>query len=82
MMSNEIIRRNEELELQYAKAIDTIARLENRVQRLEEENAKLRKQVNTLIRALEIASQIKDYNAQTKHLESVLEKLKEKYGER
>jgi len=82
MMSNEIIRRNEELELQYAKAIDTIARLENRVQRLEEENAKLRKQVNTLMRALEIASQIKDYNAQTKHLESVLEKLKEKYGER
>jgi len=82
MMSNEIIRRNEELELQYAKAIDTIARLENRVQRLEEENAKLRKQVNTLMRALEIASQIKDYNAQTKHLESVLKKLKEKYGER
>ena len=81
-MSNEIIRRNEELELQYAKAIDTIARLENRVQRLEEENAKLRKQVNTLMRALEIASQIKDYNAQTKHLESVLKKLKEKYGER
>jgi len=82
MMNNEIIRRNEELELQYAKAIDTIARLENRVQRLEEENAKLRKQVNTLMRALEIASQIKDYNAQTKHLESVLKKLKEKYGER
>ena len=81
-MSNEIIRRNEELELQYAKAIDIIARLENRVQRLEEENAKLRKQVNTLMRALEIASQIKDYNAQTKHLESVLKKLKEKYGER
>ena len=82
MMNNEIIRRNEELELQYAKAIDTIARLENRVQRLEEENAKLRKQVNTLMRALEIAIQIKDYNVQTKHLESVLKKLKEKYGER
>jgi len=82
MMSNEIIRRNEELEYQYAKAIDTIARLENRVQKLEEENAKLRKQVNTLMRALEIAIQIKDYNVQTKHLESVLKKLKEKYGER
>ncbi len=64
------------------KAIDTIARLEDRVQKLEEENARLRKQVNTLMRALEIASQIKDYNAQTKHLKLVLKKMKEKYGER
>jgi len=82
MMSNEIIRRNEELELQYAKAIDTITRLQNKIKKLEEENAKLRNQVNTLMRALEIASQIKDYNTQTKHLKLVLKKLKEKYGER
>ncbi len=82
MVVNDIIRRNEELQRQYTKAIDTIARLENRVQKLEEENARLRKQVNTLMRALEIASQIKDYNAQTKHLKTVLKKLKEKYGER
>ncbi len=82
MVVNDIIRRNEELQRQYTKAIDTIVRLENRVQKLEEENARLRKQVNTLMRALEIASQIKDYNAQTKHLKTVLKKLKEKYGER
>jgi chromosome segregation ATPase len=82
MVVNDIIRRNEELQRQYTKAIDTIARLENRVQKLEEENARLRKQVNTLMRALEIASQIKDYNAQTKHLKTVLKKMKEKYGER
>ncbi len=82
MVVNDIIRRNEELQRQYTKAIDTIVRLENRVQKLEEENARLRKQVNTLMRALEIASQIKDYNAQTKHLKLVLKKLKEKYGER
>jgi flagellar biosynthesis chaperone FliJ len=80
MVISDIIRRNEELERQYAKAIDTIARLENKIQKLEEENAKLRKQVNTLMRAIEIASQIKDYNAQIEHLKSVLKK--EKYGER
>ncbi len=82
MVVNDIIRRNEELQRQYTKAIDTIVRLENRVQKLEEENARLRKQVNMLMRALEIASQIKDYNAQTKHLKLVLKKMKEKYGER
>jgi len=76
MMSNEIIRRNEELELQYAKAIDTITRLQNKIKKLEEENEKLRRQNDVLRRAFEIAIQIKDYNAQTKHLKSVLRELR------
>jgi len=66
-MTTEIIKRNEELELEYAKAIDTITKLQNRIRKLEEENEMLKKQNNILRRAIEIATQIKDYNAQTKH---------------
>jgi FtsZ-binding cell division protein ZapB len=81
---SEIIRRNEELELQYAKAIDTITRLQNRIKKLEkenislkDENMKLRRQNNILMRAIEIALQIHNAEAQYRHLKAVLEKLRE-----
>ena len=81
---NEIIQQNEELQKQYAKAIDTITRLQNRIKKLEkenitlkDENLKLKRMNNILMRAIEIATQIKDYNAQTRHLQSVLQKLRE-----
>jgi len=81
---SEIIRRNEELELQYHKALNTIAVLERKIAKLQkenkellEENKKLKKYNNILMRAIEIAIQIKDYNAQTRHLQLVLQKLRE-----
>jgi len=77
MTVSEIIRRNEELELQYAKAIDTITRLQNKIKKLEEENMKLRRQNKILMRAIKIAKQIEDYNTQTRHLKSVLRELRE-----
>ncbi|ACR42197.1 cell division protein ZapB [Saccharolobus islandicus] len=84
MTIDEIIQQNEELQRQYAKAINTIASLERKVAKLQreneslkEENKKLRKLNNTLMRAIEIALQIKDYNAQTRHLQLVLQKLRE-----
>jgi Protein of unknown function (DUF904). len=76
MTVSEIIRRNEELELQYAKAIDTITRLQSRIKKLEEENMKLRRQNDILRRAIKIAIQIEDHNAQTIHLKSVLRELR------
>ncbi|WP_062088540.1 cell division protein ZapB [Sulfolobus acidocaldarius] len=88
MTINEIIQQNEELQLRYAKAIDTITKLQNKIARLEkenkellEENKKLKKYNNILMRAIEIALQIKDYNAQTRHLQLVLQKIKEETGE-
>jgi len=88
MTVSEIIRRNEELELQYAKAIDTITKLQNKIARLEkenkellEENKKLRKLNNILYRAMEIALQIHNAEAQYKHLSLVLQKIKEETGE-
>ena len=84
MRVNEIIQQNEELQKQYAKAINTITILERKLeklqkenQRLAEENKKLKKYNNILMRAIEIAIQIKDYNAQTRHLQLVLQKLRE-----
>jgi uncharacterized protein YoxC len=88
---NEIIKENRELELQYHKALNTIAALERKIARLQrenqqlkeenkellEENKKLKKYNNILYRAMEIALQIKDYNAQTRHLQLVLQKLRE-----
>ena len=84
MTVSEIIRRNEELELQYAKAIDTITKLQNKIARLErenqqlkEENKKLRKLNNILYRAMEIALQIHNAEAQYRHLSLVLQKIRE-----
>nr|WP_011225216.1 cell division protein ZapB [Sulfolobus islandicus]CAG38258.1 hypothetical protein [Sulfolobus islandicus] len=88
MTINEIIEENRELQLQYSRALNTIATLEKKLQKLErenrellEENKKLRKLNNTLMRAIEIALQIKDYNAQTRHLKAVLERIKQETGE-
>ncbi|ACP55386.1 cell division protein ZapB [Saccharolobus islandicus] len=84
MTVDQIIEENRELQLQYHKALNTIAALERKVAKLQreneslkEENKKLRKLNNTLMRAIEIALQIKDYNAQTRHLQLVLQKLRE-----
>jgi FtsZ-binding cell division protein ZapB len=83
MTVNEIIRRNEELELQYAKAIDTITKLQNKIARLErenqqlkEENKKLKKYNNILTRAIEIALTIRD-EKQDLHLKKILQHLKD-----
>ena len=70
---DDIIRRNEELELQYVKAIETITRLQNRIKKLEDENTKLRRQNDILMRAIEIATQI---DAQTNDLRSVLRRIR------
>jgi Protein of unknown function (DUF904). len=70
---DDIIRRNEELELQYAKAIETITRLQNRIKKLEDENTKLRRQNDILMRAIEIATQI---DVQTNDLRSVLKRIR------
>jgi len=88
MTINEIIQQKEELQIQYSKALDTINILERKLeklqkenQRLAEENKKLKKYNNILRRAIKIAIQIKDYNAQTRHLQLVLEKLRGEFGE-
>jgi FtsZ-binding cell division protein ZapB len=88
MTVSEIIKENEELQKQYAKAIDTITRLQNRIKKLEkenislkDENMKLRRQNNILMRAIEIALQIHNAEAQYRHLSLVLQKIKEETGE-
>ena len=50
MTLDDIIKRNEELELQYVKAIETITRLQHRIKKLEDENTKLRRQNDILMR--------------------------------
>ena len=84
MTINEIIQQNEELQKQYAKAINTITILERKLeklqkenQRLAEENKKLRKLNNILYRAMEIALQIHNAEAQYRHLSLVLQKIRE-----
>ena len=42
MTVSEIIKENEELQKQYAKAIDTITKLQNKIARLERENQQLK----------------------------------------
>ncbi|MBB5253307.1 cell division protein ZapB [Sulfurisphaera ohwakuensis] len=88
MTVDQIIEENRELQLQYTKALNTIATLERKVVKLQKENVmlkeqnkKLQKQNNILMRAIEIAIQIRDYNAQTRHLKKVLEKIREETGE-
>jgi len=91
MTINEIIEENEELQTQYSKALNTIAALERKLQKLgrenerlqkenislKDENMKLRRQNNILMRAIEIALTIRDREKQDLHLKKVLEKLKE-----
>ncbi|BBG24128.1 cell division protein ZapB [Sulfuracidifex tepidarius] len=91
MTVNQIIEENRELQLQLSKAINTITKLENRIaalqkkiealqkenEKLKDENKKLQKQNNILMRAIEIALQIHNAEAQYKHLSLVLQKIKE-----
>jgi len=84
MTINEIIQQNEELQLRYARALNTIAALERKIAKLQkenkvllEENKKLKKYNNILMRAIEIALTIRDREKQDLHLKKVLEKLKE-----
>ena len=44
MTINEIIEENEELQIQYSKALNTIAALERKLQKLERENERLQKE--------------------------------------
>ncbi|QXJ30313.1 cell division protein ZapB [Saccharolobus shibatae] len=88
MTVNEIIEENRQLQLQYTKALNTIAALENKITKLQKENTilkeqnkKLQKQNNILMRAIEIAISIKNYDAQTGFLKKVLQKIKEETGE-
>nr|WP_012386962.1 cell division protein ZapB [Sulfolobus islandicus]ABE99636.1 hypothetical protein [Sulfolobus islandicus]ABE99685.1 hypothetical protein [Sulfolobus islandicus] len=81
MTINEIIQQNEELQRQYAKAINTIAALERKIAKLQEENKRLRKLNNILYRAMEIAVQIHNAEAQYRHLKAVLERIKRETGE-
>jgi archaellum component FlaC len=88
MNVNEIIKENEDLRRRYIKAKEAIAKLERKIEKLEKEigmlrkqNEKLRKKNKILMRAFEIALQIKDYNAQTRHLRTVLERIRRGTGE-
>jgi len=65
MTTNEIIQRNQELEIQYSKALNVITTLEKKLQKLERENEelkreneKLRRQRDILLRGMHIALQI------------------------
>jgi len=83
MAIDEIIKENEELQLRYAKAINTISILEQKVEklqkeneRLKHENRKLRKQNNVLRRAIEIIKQMSE-EKQDIDINKIIESLKE-----
>jgi len=81
MTVNEIIRRNEELELQYHKALNTIAALERKIAKLQRENEKLRRQRNILLRGMQIALQISSKEKQDLHLKMIIERIRRETGE-
>ena len=65
MTKDEIIKENEELQLRYAKAINTISILERKLEKLQKENKRLRnenrklkRQNMVLRRAIEIIKQM------------------------
>jgi hypothetical protein len=58
MTIKDVIQRNQELETEYKKALNIITILEKKVEKLERENSKLRRQRDTLLRAIEIASEM------------------------
>ncbi|ALG96999.1 hypothetical protein [Sulfolobus monocaudavirus SMV3] len=78
MTIKDIIQRNTELEIEYRKALDTITVLEKKIERLERENEKLRKQRDTLLRAIKIALEISNREKQDLHLKKVLEYISQK----
>ena len=83
MTTNEIIQQNQELQLRYAKAINTITILERKLEklqkeneRLKDENRRLKRQNNILMRAIEIALHMSK-EKQDLDLNEVLEHLKD-----
>jgi cell division protein FtsB len=88
MTINEIIQQNEELQIQYSKALNTIAALERKVARLQRENEelkreneKLRRQRNILLRGMQIALQISSKEKQDLHLKMIIERIRRETGE-
>ncbi|BDB97427.1 hypothetical protein [Saccharolobus caldissimus] len=88
MTINEIIQQNEELQIQYSKALNTIAALERKIAKLQKENEalreqlkKLEKQRNILLRGMEIALQISSKEKQDLHLRMIIEKIRRETGE-
>jgi FtsZ-binding cell division protein ZapB len=91
---NETIRENEELKREYARAIETIAKLTRKLEKLERENKVLREENETLRnqieelkrqnrilkRAIEIALSMSDTNKQNLELKDALEQLKRSLG--
>jgi len=77
MAIKDIIQRNEELEALYMKALNTINILLKKIERLEKENEKLRRERDILLRAMKIAKQINDKQKQDLHIDRVLQYLKE-----
>jgi len=81
MTINEIIEENEELQIQYSKALNTIAALERKVARLQRENEKLRRQRDILLRGMQIALQISSKEKQDLHLKMIIERIRRETGE-
>ncbi|WP_088912480.1 hypothetical protein [Sulfolobus acidocaldarius] len=81
MTINEIIEENRELELQYHKALNTIAALERKIAKLKRENEKLRRQRDILLRGMQIALQISSKEKQDLHLKMIIERIKQETGE-
>jgi len=83
MTINEIIEENEELQIQYSKAVNVITALERKVARLQRENEelkreneKLRRQRDILLKGMQIALQMSE-EKQNLHLKKVLESIKD-----
>ena len=88
MTINEIIQQNEELQLRYARALNTIAALERKIAKLQRENEelkseneKLRRQRNILLRGMQIALQISSKEKQDLHLKMIIERIRRETGE-
>jgi cell division protein FtsB len=81
MTINDIIKENRELELQYHKALDTIAALERKIAKLQRENEKLRRQRDILLRGMQIALQISSKEKQDLHLKMIIERIRRETGE-
>jgi len=88
MTINEIIQQNEELQLRYARALNTIAALERKIAKLQRENEelkreneKLRRQRDILLRGMQIALQISSKEKQDLHLKMIIEKIRRETGE-
>nr|WP_011114804.1 hypothetical protein [Sulfolobus islandicus]AAK06926.1 ORF92 [Sulfolobus islandicus] len=88
MTVDEIIEENRELHILYARAMENITKLQNKIMRLQKENEelkkeneKLRKQRNILLRGMEIALQISNREKADLHLRMIIERIKRETGE-